>query len=299
MVKVRILCKMQLNIHRKSTRAGLLPETGRELPRGSGINSFVVFNKTMLGRALGLLLAGPALFALHAEDGLWLWNQLPRPVAGAKRSLEITPALADHLRLATVRLNDGAGSGSFVSANGLLLTNQHLVASCLAVPSATDGFYTASQSTEKACPGLHADVLVKLEDVTTQVKGAAAVKADETAKGLAKELAASPQVLRERNVNIAKIEQASVRGEGRPVMFLQEGAAWCGFFPGAAMTSINTGDTPIFVWYLRPSVRSRFSGVSATAFPICAMAWMLRFFGPGRTAILLQHRIFFRGATRP
>lgn len=163
-------------------------------------------------RSLAPVLAfGLSLSVARADDGIWLWNQLPRPVsaggAAQKRSLEITPEQADHLRLSTVRLNDGAGSGSFVSPNGLLLTNQHLITSCLTKHDhSADGFYAATQSAELACPGFHADVLLKMEDVTTQVKGASAVKADETAKGLAKELAASPQALRERYANIAKIE---------------------------------------------------------------------------------------------
>ncbi len=174
-----------------------------------------------------LLILCSVFSVAKADDGIWLWNQLPKQMTGAvsasgasgssgstkpDHSMDIRGAFADNLRLATVRLNNGVGSGSFVSASGLILTNQHLVAGCLAKLSGkdhdytTDGFYAASQTAELACPGLEANVLLSMEDVTTQVKGAAAVKSDDTAKGLAKELAASPQVLRERNANIAKIE---------------------------------------------------------------------------------------------
>ena len=71
-------------------------------------------------------------------------------------------------------------------------------------------------------------MLVSMEDVTTQVKGAAAVKSDDTAKGLAKELAASPQVLRERNANIAKIESecASKTGNVCTVVRLFSGSRY-------------------------------------------------------------------------
>ena len=179
----------------------------------------VMSNKTMRAFRLGLILCS-LLAVARAEDGIWLWNQLPKPAgasgasgdAAKKHSLEITSDVADNLRLSTVRLNNGTGSGSFVSPNGLIVTNQHLLTSCIAKVSnkehdyTTEGFYASSESAEPACKGFNADVLLSMEDVTTQVKGAAAVKSDDTAKGLAKELAASPQVLRERNANIAKIE---------------------------------------------------------------------------------------------
>jgi hypothetical protein len=182
---------------------------------------------SLLATGFCLLVLCFVFSAARADDGIWLWNQLPKQMTGAvgasgasgssgsmkpDHSMDIRGAFADNLRLATVRLNNGAGSGSFVSATGLILTNQHLVAGCIAKLSGkdhdytTDGFYAASQAAELACPGLEASVLLSMEDVTTQVKGAAAVKSDDTAKGLAKELAASPQLLRERNANIAKIE---------------------------------------------------------------------------------------------
>lgn len=186
---------------------------------------------SLFALGLSILVLCSVFTAARADDGIWLWNQLPKPqvgpagvsgASGAAADLtkskrpEISEAFATNLRLSTVRLNDGSGSGSFVSATGLVLTNQHLVAACIAKLSTkdhdftNDGFYAASESAELACPGLQADVLLSMDDVTTQVKGAAAVKSDDTAKGLAKELAASPQVLRERNANIAKIESDCV-----------------------------------------------------------------------------------------
>ncbi len=192
------------------------------------------FTANLLAAGLSFLILFSVFTAARADDGIWLWNQLPKPqvgVPGASGSMgaaaatgdptkpkrpEISEAFAENLRLATLRLNDGSGSGSFVSPTGLILSNQHLVAACIAKLSnkdhdyTPDGFYAASEAAELACPGLQADVLLSMEDVTTQVKGAAAVKSDDTAKGLAKELAASPQVLRERNTNIAKIESDCV-----------------------------------------------------------------------------------------
>ena len=111
------------------------------------------------------MLAAP----MTADEGMWLFNQFPQEAVKQKHSFDVTPAYLDSLRLASVRI--GGGSGSFVSPGGLLLTNQHLVASCLAKTGhLKDGFYAASQTAEIACPGLEARVLVNLTDVTAQVK---------------------------------------------------------------------------------------------------------------------------------
>ncbi len=184
--------------------------------------------KVFAGLAATLIATGaPAL----ADDGLWLWNQLPKEpigVAGAsgasgamaRRGVWAIQPFGDNLRLATVRLSGGSGSGSFVSPTGLILTNQHLLMGCLAKLSgaghdyANDGYYADSPARELVCPGLDASVLLSIEEVTAQVKGASAVKGDDTAKGLAKELAASPQVLRERNANIEKIEGDCAKNTG-------------------------------------------------------------------------------------
>src|SRR4051812_38953247 len=110
-----------------------------------------------------------ALTPVQADDGIWLWNQRPKelstPVGAAgasgknRPSANVTDAFANDLRLATVRLNKGSGSGSFISANGLVLTNQHLISTCIAKVSTkdhdytTEGFYAPSQGAEIACPG--------------------------------------------------------------------------------------------------------------------------------------------------
>lgn len=109
---------------------------------------------------------------LAADEGLWLFNQFPAAAVKEKHNFEVAPAFLDHLRLSSVTLP--GGSGAFVSPRGLIVTNQHLIADCLAkLGHLEDGFYAATPSAEPACPGLEASVLVNLENVTAQVKAAA------------------------------------------------------------------------------------------------------------------------------
>jgi hypothetical protein len=157
---------------------------------------------------LALLLLPAVLLPLGADEGLWPYNQFPASVIKEKYMVEVTPAFLDNLRLAAARIP--GGSASFVSPNGLLITNQHLVAGCLGQLSTAqhdyrkDGFYAATQAAELKCEGLDASVLTAMEDVTAKVKAAA------------KENAPAAQALEARNGVIAKLEkECSDKGAGR------------------------------------------------------------------------------------
>ena len=69
-----------------------------------------------------LLAAAPAI---HAEEGMWTFDNPPLKQLAAKYNFHPSQAWLDHLRLSSVRFMDG-GSGSFVSPNGLVLTNHHV-----------------------------------------------------------------------------------------------------------------------------------------------------------------------------
>ncbi|MCE2784395.1 MAG: S46 family peptidase [Pirellula sp.] len=65
--------------------------------------------------------------AAHCDEGMWLFNALPKKQLASKYQFEPTQAWVDHVMLSSVRFNSG-GSASFVSSNGLVLTNHHVAA---------------------------------------------------------------------------------------------------------------------------------------------------------------------------
>ncbi len=79
----------------------------------------------------------PALFLFiafkasgFADEGMWLFNAPPLKQLKEKYHFAPTPQWLEHLQKASVRFNSG-GSGSFVSAGGLVITNHHVAADCL------------------------------------------------------------------------------------------------------------------------------------------------------------------------
>jgi Peptidase S46 len=112
-----------------------------------------------------------------ADEGMWLYNEPPKDKVKAKYGFEVTQGWLDHVRLSSVRFNNG-GSGSFVSADGLTFTNHHVGAACVQQLSREGhdyiktGFYAKTQAEEAKCPNLELNQLVDLEDVTEKVNAA-------------------------------------------------------------------------------------------------------------------------------
>src|SRR5262245_39793113 len=114
-----------------------------------------------------------------------MWTYDHPPLAKLKDAYGFSPSndWLEKLRLASVRFNDG-GSGSFVSPDGLIITNHHVGLGCiqnLSTPQEDyvhNGFCAAGRAAEKACPGYEVNVLMSTEDVTARVLGA--VKAGAT-----------------------------------------------------------------------------------------------------------------------
>src|ERR1700688_5294426 len=113
----------------------------------------------------------------RADEGMWLFNNPPYKILQDKYHFQPTAAWLEHLQKSSVRFNIG-GSGSFVSADGLVMTNHHVGADCLQKISSkekdylTTGFEARGNSEEPKCVDLELNVLMTLEDVTDRVMGA-------------------------------------------------------------------------------------------------------------------------------
>jgi hypothetical protein len=109
-----------------------------------------------------------------ADEGMWLFNAPPTAALKAKYGFEPTEEWLTHLQQAAVRFNSG-GSGSFVSSEGLVMTNHHVGADALAKLSTKDhnyldtGFRAKERSEEVKCLDLELNVLMNIEDVTKRV----------------------------------------------------------------------------------------------------------------------------------
>ena len=130
--------------------------------------------KAILFPVCSCLLLAPTAWS---DEGMWTFDNPPLKQLQEKYHFTPDQQWLDHVRLASVRLNDG-GSGSFVSPTGLLLTNHHVARGQLQKNSTAerdyikDGFYAATPDAEMKSPDLEVNVLVSMENVTSQVQSA-------------------------------------------------------------------------------------------------------------------------------
>src|SRR6476619_8129679 len=124
-----------------------------------------------------------ALFSLQtlqltarADEGMWPFNNVPRAEIKKKYGFDVTDEWLQKVQLASVRFNNG-GSGSFVSPNGLVLTNYHIVEDIVNEVStsekdlAKEGFIARTRADEIKAPSLELNVLMSIEDVTSRING--------------------------------------------------------------------------------------------------------------------------------
>ncbi|MCA1816555.1 MAG: S46 family peptidase, partial [Acidobacteria bacterium] len=121
-----------------------------------------------------LFLASPFAPLVRADEGMWTFNNVPRAEIERKYHFKITDDWLRHAQLASVRFNNG-GSGSFVSPDGLVLTNYHIVEDFvgeLSTPQkdyAKEGYVARTRAEELRIPGTELNVLESVVDVTAKV----------------------------------------------------------------------------------------------------------------------------------
>src|SRR5882724_989446 len=120
------------------------------------------------------VMATPAHLA-KADEGMWLFNNPPRKILKEKYQFEPTDKWLEHVQKSSVRFNTG-GSGSFVSADGLVMTNHHVGLSALQKLSTKEndvvknGFYAKTYAEEFKSVDEELNVLMDITDVTDRVK---------------------------------------------------------------------------------------------------------------------------------
>ena len=164
---------------------------------------YKVSSRTVLAGLLALFLA----LSASADEGMWLFDHFPKAQVEQKYQVKITDDFLRHIERSSVRFNNG-GSGSFVSAQGLLFTNHHVGEDCIHQLSSAqhdylgDGFYAAVEKDEKTCPDLEVNVLLKTADVTTDVNHGV------------QDSTSSAEANRMRKASMARIENDCAKSSG-------------------------------------------------------------------------------------
>jgi hypothetical protein len=159
--------------------------------------------------------------SLCADEGMWLLNKPPRELLKKKYDFDLTDAWLDKAMKASIRFNNG-GSGSFVSPNGLAITNHHIGSDLIQKLSTKDkdlyrdGFLARTIEEELKCPDLELNVLQEIVDVTNDVQDA--VKPDMK----------PAEALAARKAIIAKITKDSLAKTGlrSDIVTLYQGAQY-------------------------------------------------------------------------
>jgi len=124
--------------------------------------------------------------SMQGEEGMWTFDNFPSKAVSAKYGFAPSQSWLDHVRAASLRIAGGC-SASFISPQGLVMTNHHCVVDCveqLSTPQQNfveSGFAAKVIAEERKCPAFELDQLVEIRDVTEEVQGAMAGKTGDDA----------------------------------------------------------------------------------------------------------------------
>jgi hypothetical protein len=116
---------------------------------------------------------------------MWTFDVPPLEYWAARYGFRPTAAWLEHVRLSAAR--QPGCTASFVSANGLVMTNHHCARSCITAVThegedlLANGFYAKTHAEERACSNRYLDQLLSIRDVTDSVTGAVPAGASPTA----------------------------------------------------------------------------------------------------------------------
>jgi hypothetical protein len=134
----------------------------------------------MRSRILCALVAAFAVATVSADEGMWRIGQLPLDVIAMRYGVKLTQADLERLQNAPVRISSG-GTGTFASANGLILTNHHVALDCIRTSTLAEqqkggsenlierGFTARSMSEELSCRRFRVQIERSSRDVTAEV----------------------------------------------------------------------------------------------------------------------------------
>src|SRR5713101_2934720 len=179
------------------------------------------FRKLLCALVLALFSLQTLNLTALADEGMWTFNNIPRAEIKKRYGFDVTDEWLKKVQLASVRFNNG-GSGSFVSPNGLVLTNYHIVEDIVndvSTPKkelAKEGFVARTAAEEIKAPSLELNVLMSIEDVTARVNGTV------------KSGVSDAQAFAARRAEIASIEAESTKATGlrSDVVTLYQGAQY-------------------------------------------------------------------------
>ena len=171
-------------------------------------------------RTAGLVCALLTTTGARADEGMWTFDRAPSQTIQQRYGFTITKEWLDHLRLSSVRFPEG--SGSFVSPNGLVLTNHHVALEQLQKISTpqknyvADGFYARTRAEELKAADAELNVLISTEDVTARIVDAAS------------RAPTAQAALDARKAEMARIEKESVDQTGlrSDIVVLYQGAQY-------------------------------------------------------------------------